>query len=698
MPTSEDLLFLVNANIVTNMIPVDSIEIKNERGNRVSMATFTIQNGTSLSLTRWQQVTIHSADMTSVHFNGFITDISTTRRGTAVDYQLTCSSVEILLQRSVIDGTLTGTDDVILADMLSNAYPDLSDFFDWSSGITPLSLSDLNIDFQDMNLLDGLNSLNEKAGGDGFSQDYNDSVRTNMIKNPALANNMNYFGADTPSEGHSSSGWNTANTTWGSNYGETGGGIRVVSLPIGSFGQEEGYWRIGRASDAVGINNTFHITRGDNKYLNLTLRISTTSAGTLPVRIIMVTYNEDGTYYGVVVGQDVFVGPAWDDWGASRSTGSGDFDLSDATRIPESGWCEFSCKIYDSSKVQFDTFIDSAHLEVQYSSPDPPASVPSYFDGSTANAYWLGTANASASAMGANPLTWGSNPDAAFDVDIDSGSEIFDDFSIDFNSMNSLGSVVVTGHSWEDVDWIYPNNGNAISVHFDLEVSIYPMESITHPVIYKNIGSDATPNWSAQTVATRQDGFGSGNVLYDLEKHWLEFQDAPPDLEQSFRVVGRIKKRIRTVVSNEELNDESAIELTDTLNIENIESPAEAYDLGQAELANREPVATVKFYTYEPGLNANDEIDIDDSLQDFSETLIVERVTRKYLGGGKGRFFVECGKLTAGLDDMIYNTNQSAGDKVPVAEDIIPVTVALLVDQDGAVLLDQDGNQLLDIV
>ena len=709
MPTSEELLIIVNGNVVTNMIPVASVRIVRERGKRVSTCSFVIENGASLGLAQWNSVVIYSDDLATVYFNGFIMSQKAQKNGIQLDYSVECSSVEILLQKAIINGSFTGTDGEIITSILANAYPDLSDFFDWSSGITDALLGDITMNFQDMNLMDALDMLSAKAGGVSYGQGYNNSARTNMIHNPNIDASMAFYGGTLPTGSEWLADfptWDDNNVAWGAGFGDGSGGIRITSQNIS--GTHRGFLRIGRTGQ--GDDLPFKIQAPLQLWLSMQVKFKATSAAAVTRDFRMITYDEGGTLYHDGSNSKLNTIGITGAAGAWQSVKmAGDFTWSlvstsyDETEIPPNGWCEIVLRASSSASFTFD--VDEVIIEYLPSESGQPNFPPltgdflAYFDGDSTDSYWLGTANASASAQGANPLTWGSNPNASFDLDIDSGTEIFDDFEFNFDGFDSLHSVIVTGgYTWEDVDWIYPNNGNSVSTHFDLEVSVHPAESLTQPIIYKNIGSDGTPNWSAQTVATRQDGFGVGNVLYDLEDHWVEFQDAPPDLELSWRITGRIKKRIRVVVTNEELKDASGIELTDTIHIEGNTTPAEAYDLGQAELARLNADATYKFTTYEPGLNPNDEIDITDSLQSISaDTVIIERVTHTYLGGGKSKFAVECGRYSSGFDDIMMETHNLAEHKTPIGQDTTEVTVALLVDQDASILLDQDGNQLLDI-
>lgn len=703
-PTSEDLLILVNGQTITNLIPATSIRIVNERGKRVSNCAFTVENGADIGIAQWKSVLIYENDLSKVHFNGFIMSFSTTKRGIYVDYALDCSSIEILLQKTFVNGSFTGGDGDILSDMLSNAYPDVSSYFDWTGDITPLSLSNLQMDFQDMNLMEGLEALSAKVGNAPYNQGYNDNKRVNHIHTPGcevvymLTATGQHNGKLIPD-----SSWAATYAAWtgvisySDSYGETTGGIRLILEDFtGIGGGYRAFMGIGRRNpeDPVTYPHTdlFSISRTTNLWFAVSFRVNVQgTAADTNFFIRAVTYTKNGDIYhnGSSISRLDTAAPG------SWTTITRAIDLSIESEIPTNGYIELQidCKnTSDAATIYFDNFV------VELTSGATETLAGSWFDGDSANAHWIGANNQSKSMLGKSPLKWGTSPDAAFDVDIDNGTELFDNFQYDFNGFDGINSVIVTGgYQWVDVDWEYPAHGNAVNTHFDLEEPVHPAESFAFPIVYQNDGSDVSPSWTTMTVATRNDGFAAGNVLYDLEKHWLEFQDAPPDLDRAFRVVGRIKQRIRAIVQNESNIAETGVEFSSVMNIDTVSTPSEAFDLGQSELANREPGATIKFTTYEPGLIAGAEIDIDDSVQSVDETVIIERVTRTYLGGGKGKFTVECGKYPAGLEDIMQETNYIATNRVPIDENAVTLTLRILTDDDGNELADDNGLLLADI-
>jgi hypothetical protein len=695
--STEDLIFIVNGNNVTKKIPVDTINIVNEYGNRVSTADFVIEDGAGLDLQQWQTVLIQTTDLTTTIFNGLLSKIEPKKRGVKRDYTVSCLSIEIRLQNAIINGTFSGTDEQIIADILDNAYPDLTDIFDWSSGITPLITDPISMDFQDLNLLDALSELSARVDNAPFDQGYSDTVtRINMIRNPAITNNMVRYGSSMVQGwfGYASYGgsWNPANTVYSSSGGESGGGIVITSQTGAGAFTHSGYVRIGRDSESDNINTTFHIERATDKWLAIRFRSNaTTAAASIGIRLRGITYNEDGTVYhnGASIGPISFpVSGSWQDWDNS-------IDLSNAATIPESGWIEFQLVAADATN-SFVLNLDSFLMEILDSVSEP---VPgAYFDGETANSYWTSTANDSTSINGGNKLTWGTNDDAPFDLDIGVNDDVIEDFNIDFEGFDGINSLIVTGgNEYIARDWTYRTDG--INWHYDLEETIFPQDTFTFPEVYTNIGTDAVPIWSGKTVAAPQDGFAAGDVLYDLEKHWLEFPESspPPDLKKGIRIVGRMKRRLRTIVSDDASIASTGVEMVDTIYNDNITSASDAYELGQVELERRKPNPTVTYTTMEPGLLPNQLQNIVDSSQSFDEDLVIYRVTRKYLGGGYGKFAVEAGRYSAELDDILKQTDGNAEKKVPVDQPVETVTVAFVVDADGAQVVDADGARAIDI-
>ncbi|MHA2248531.1 MAG: hypothetical protein ACXADY_26530 [Candidatus Hodarchaeales archaeon] len=694
IPSTEDLVIIVNGNTITKLIPYKSVRIVNERGKRVSTCSFTIENGANLGLAQWQTVMIYDPDMTTVHFNGFLMEFNTKKRGVQIDYTCDCSSVEILLQNTYVNGDFTGTDGVILSSLLSNADVDLSDIFDWTSDVTSLLSTDIGLPLNDSTLLDALDALAGKAGAD-YTQNYKSGTRINIIRNPELKDNGNFYDGTLPTGSYDAgttpgAAWNPANAVYNNAGGETDGGYVLTSQTITS--NEYVYLRVGRTSESASLN--MHIAKKDQQWLGVRFRAKYTGAmATLNIRIRATTYYEDGTVFhdGQNIGpsQSIVGSGTWHDWDRA-------IDLN-TQYIPDSGWIELVLSAVDLGGNPFTLNVDKFLVEFLQGSTEPTPG--SYFTGAFSDAYWLGSAHASGSQTGGNPLKWGAQDNAAFDIDIGNIDEIVGDLNINYNGFDGINGVLVTGgYDWVTVDWIYPANFEL--THFDLETTVYPFATFSQPVVYTNIGTDESPNWSTKIVGTRQNGFTGGvNVLYEPEDHWLEFQDPPPDLKKAWRIEGRIKQRIRQIQLDEDSVDSTGQTFLGKLFL-NEASGSEAFDIGQAELARRKPSATVEYTTYEPGLKAGTLQTIADDAQGFNETVTIERVTRTYLGGGYGKFRVEAGRYRTGLSDMMGQTFGVAETIVPNEGGVEPVTkqARILQDSTGADLTDANGLKLADSV
>ena len=692
IPTRMPLRIQINFTDVVCDIPFESINIELGRRDRVSTASFTVEDIGSLSFTieKWQWVSIGEPNGSIAFFIGYVTDITKRKRENSlqIDADIECSSVETRLIKSVCRGVFTGTDADILADILANTAPDLSGLFDFSTDVTSILTTDTELVSDDLSALEALERLAQKTGAEYFFDPTN-AERTNLMYNPALTNNMDHYGSDLSANGFFSlPTWNPANTTWGAGYGESGGGIQTVSqLITGAYRQA---WRVGRDQDSD--PHIFEYTRddeGNGLYLQLSFRAKVTASGGGPTRAVnmeLITYSANGSLYAndnVVI--DVFSVGGWQDvWGA--------WDLSDNTIFDESGYFEWQCWV---TSVNSSTITLDSHLvEIVASSP---ASAGSYFDGESANAQWTGTANNSASVIIESPLNWSDTPpDAPFDVDIGVGDDIFGNLEVLSPAIDSINSVIVTGgFEYEDIDWIYFGNGQ--QVHWDTETQIFPLDGEDFPRIYRNTGSEGSPSWTQQTVADRTETLGVGNdVLWDAEDHWIEWNSAPPNFYDSWRVVGRIKLRIRVTVTDSDAVSADGVELYDAIYDDKITSQDDAFYAGQAELDSRAAPLSVKFDTYEPGLIPGQKIDVTDSGDlNLAETdLIIERVNITSKGGGYAFFRVECGAHIPTFIDVAAQTYRMAEKRAPIDASTESVTLVPLQDENGVYLQDENGLQL----
>lgn len=698
-PTKEEIVIIVAGQWITDKVPVQSIRVTNERGSRSGSASFVIEDGGSLDLSNWQSLLITESDVTTVIFAGFITEVKEQSRGIQLDYDIQATGRDSLLGNTIVNGNFTGTDDEILAALLAGAYPDFSGLFDFSSNVTPYALSDLDFQANNLDLSAALEDLADLVDADYFTT-LGDGVNLNYMKNPNIDDNGNYYGGTIAPNGfYQPVGWNSANVVWGAAFGEGGdGGMQVTSQFIVV---NEAYWRIGKqiTSDPF-IFSFIRDDLGADSWVSIRFRAFITHPSTTGASVVcdIITYDEGGSFYA----QDTVTRTVGtNSWG----TAVADWDLSDTAIFPAKGTYEIQCALINfpglgGSPSAFTVNIDNVIVTIISKATPPLSGDVTYFDGDTTDASWLGTPNDSISQLFGTPpgLNWGDAPSAPFDIDIGVGGEFISD--LDYNQFGADGIntvIIIGGTTKEDFDFVYPGNGEL--THFDLELPIIPEDGNSQITVYKNTGSDGTPSWTVQTVGDwHSDDFsGSNTVLYDNASHWLLWETAPSDLLKSWRVVGQVEKLIRTVVTDDENIDEIGFQLADVVFDNTITSDSEAMAVGNAELANRSSPKSITFTTYEPGLQAGQQIDITDSTRGISETMIIQKIERHYLGGGYAIFDVECGVYTPNAVDIIVENHNIGLDRPPFSENVL-TQLRLLIDDDGAYLLDDEGRRLFDSI
>jgi len=348
--------------------------------------------------------------------------------------------------------------------------------------------------------------------------------------------------------------------------------------------------------------------------------------------------------------------------------------------------------------TDFDGNIDDVSMEL-YIVPQAPGP---YFDGNSAGAEWHGVADGSTSYIVTQKLNWNADADLAdFDIDIGNMDEYMEDLSFDVSGADSINSlIVIGGTTYEDVDFEYPADGQ--NTHFDLQETYYPASGSTFPVIYKNIYIDATPIWTAQTVADRDTGsFSPATVLYDAEDHWLEWQTAPSLLKRSFRVVGRFKRRIKATIDDEVDQDTTGVVLVDTLYDDTITSENDAHARAMAEFGNRSELKEISFTTYEPGLFPGTKIAATDTALGLSaDDFIIQRVAMQFLGGGYVKCRVEAGPYVPITEDFLAQNQREINKHqlITSTDNPTPAELRTIYDDDDEPIWDDDESIIFDSI
>jgi len=693
MPTTKEELLISVANYrVVRKVPKDSISITLERGNRISTASFTIEDAGGLTIKRWSPVYIYSATASVGLFFGFVTAFTRRKRGRKIDVEIEASSSQILLQKSYVNNTYVGLDTEILDDILADGIPDVSNYFDFS-GATDVFDTDITLPSPDISILDAMNGLAAKTGAN-WSFDTGAPIRENLVYNPSFEANMNYYGF-MPSAGTILQGWATAvgwavgDVVWNIGYGETAGGVRLTSRGNKAF------MRLSRASDVATL--TIPYTKVDNQWLYYTYRCKKTSAANVSSQVEIALYDTSGVYQ-----VNFFTSGS----SFTLTTGSwvtrGYYLAIDAINLdgyPDSGYLDIN--IGFNSTAAFTVDIDNVLTEifVDETEPNNPAVTVdrAWFYGDSPNCEWTDTAYASASLQYTpSNLNWGDTPpDAPFDIDIGTSDSV-EDFEYSTNAEDGANTVIVNGGT-ENVYTEYTYPGNGVLTHFDLEQRYYPLTGGTYPTVYRNTGTDLAPNWTEQVVDNWNSGaFGVTEVLYNPEEHWLEWDTAPDDLKRSWKVVGYLRRRIKIIVQDEQTIIDDEVAIGDSIYDDGIITEDDAIAAGEAELDQHAAPESVAFSTYQSGLLPGQSITITDAETSLAVEMIIERVRRKYLGGGYALFEVEAGTYTSDVADMIAETYKMAQKKTPEQSAAAAITVRMLWDDDSLILTDDNTMNLYD--
>lgn len=164
-PTTYPITIAIDGVDVTSYSTLDGMVLE-DHARQVSTFRVTLKNPSAvLTLARLQTVVITETTGSTVIFKGYVSEFKERKRGIELFYDLDCQDQKMRLQKSIVSGEFSGLDSDILSSLLSSTYPDLSDLFDFSSGITSFA-DDLALNLEDANLLDALNQLADMADAD----------------------------------------------------------------------------------------------------------------------------------------------------------------------------------------------------------------------------------------------------------------------------------------------------------------------------------------------------------------------------------------------------------------------------------------------------------------------------------------------------------------------------------------------------
>lgn len=649
-PATYAITIKVNDVDVTSNVPFDSITFDDNR-RQVSRWTMQIENPSGVTPARGHEVLVTRVSDSSVVFVGYVIELQTKKRddGIVVIYDVECADRKIRLQKSVVPYLeLSGADTSILSSLLSNTYPDLSSIFDFSTDVTGFA-NDLSLTTDEMSLFDALNELAEKADADYSFE------RTTAATTATSDFSGGGFGYDTTEDGDGLTqpgGGLPLDSTGVAAVGNPGNAAQGLDSTDGAGTLYVGI-DLGSSRDITAINADIYFDAGGGTLTNPRIALYVMSGGAEGTEQITgggasmyVSTTDNGTWETGGTDDDSF---GW--WAAAGGEVTGDYV-----------WVRL------------------------------------LFDGNTGGSIDMRVDNVAitygGNGAGKDELQWKETPTSTdFDIDVQSGDEFASDIETWEGDWDDYNSVTVVGGSTEEaIDWTYESDGDLDHINLETEVKDI--------AVYQNDGSDESPSWTLLddgvfgTDELTGNG-GSKDVLYDAKHHWLYLDSNAPNLSKSIRVTGNILKPLRVRVENVPAGQPTyATTITDT----SITSLDDAVTVADAALEKRSSIKRVEFKTYEPGLKVGQLLGVDDSARSLSESLVIQRIQTKWLGGsGNAQFQIMAGDdEESGIDTLVANNDKRSRENALNAAPTTQ-TANFLTDDSGVVMTDDNGTELYEV-
>ena len=635
-PPDYALTILIGVNDVSNNCNYEDLAF-DDNLKTPSYFKFTLQNSAvTPAFGDIVEVIAKTLPDTPTIFYGYIMELEGYKRdnGIAKEWKIDAADMKIRLQNAVLPYLdLVGTDAEIIADLFENAYPDLSDVFDWTTGIDSF-VDSMNLNVNNDNLLDVLNKMAEKTGANvGYGRATgNGQLITFDPAVDSIADDA-FFPAAIP------------RFEW--QYDETGGVQATGGNPTYNA-YATGTTPTPPAYD--GHSLTMHMATFPDTRTITNIRFDyylDCAGGSVTFRTGTPSTNTTGT-----------VDAAWHsiDWLV-------DVDPT-ATWAAAASYTVLNVEVVAPNGTAYDFRLDN--FEVITSAPF-------------------------ATGEEKEGLTWGNTPEPApFNLDIDSGDEFAFDITDWTGGVDNFNSVIVVGGK-EDVahDKVYSHDGENNEIQLAAHV-----KSIA---AFKNTGSDASITWTPQALGVYGtdellSAGGTKDVLYDAKNHYLIFNSAPSNLRSSVKVTGFVEKPLRVLVENVQGN---APVLAQPIYDDTITSQEDAIALGNSILNQKNSLNRVTFKTFEPYLKPGQEISITDSARGLAKVMVIQRVSTQWLGAsGNAEFTVDCGDIdNTGLDSLIADIDKKAGKNAPEAS-LTTTSVDVITDSNGLALTDSNGALL----
>lgn len=492
VPDSYPIEIMVNSVDVTAYCPYDKITFE-DYALSVSSFRFTMENP-SFTPQEGHLVGVYRTGTNGENqpavFAGIIMEVNQKKRDNAViyDYEIEALDNKVFLQKSVVEyNEFTGADTTILDDLLTAAYPDLTDAFDFASNATGF-IPGMDFVVDDDSLLDALRDFQDQTGGSlSFDRDpINYTIR--------------FEGADIIDE-------------FVSTYPAYAFG--AVTSPLPTF---EGVGTGGNPSHCFVSQGTGALTTL-TEYIPFTIFLRNPFS-TAIVRFVSISFDLWFSFNG----QDCRVDCAGESSTFSAASYAGQWITVNFTDLNPSGFP------FDDNTIQIElrpaANMASAAWEVRLDNIRLKVINPS-----KEKANYKDTPD---------PTEW--------DLDIPTSEEYA--FNVDFSqgTIDGANSItVIGGNEAYSATQIYGLNGTEF--YLDLPAPMKSLTVFKNTGSDVSLTWTAQSKGEFGTDQLSSEG-GTKDVLYDAKDHFLIFNTAPPNLTNSVKVTGTIEKPIRVRVES----------------------------------------------------------------------------------------------------------------------------------------------------
>ena len=273
-------------------------------------------------------------------------------------------------------------------------------------------------------------------------------------------------------------------------------------------------------------------------------------------------------------------------------------------------------------------------------------------------------------------LRWFSDEDVRADFSLSDAPDFTNSFPYQYFEKNEedvevLNRITVVGGHYLSGNIVDDYAGDGEQVKFVVPNYYHKQTGETGVVVEINTGTDASPVWTAATVGVKYiDSLSDYDVLFAFEEKFFEFGTAPGDLKKAWRVKARYEAPLRVRVRSMPSYERYGRWFEGVLVNPDLEDKESARLYGRQALAENALGRTVyRATTDTPGLRAGMVVGVENSLRGVNDDFLIQRLTRRFLGGGWISDDLELGDYLPDLNRMMLALARRTEQDADYAED-----------------------------